>query len=185
MTPAFLAYLTTTPLEIEIYGHFEFISSGQIQRPLIEDKKSNLTKMSSISGSLRSLGKSSGVTPSSTNVANILQSPPRPTQADWIRHDILAIIQIRELSLNGDYVPVRAESVGGHSIFMLTQGVQRRIDVTLSHESGDDLRWERVVDMQVGQIHRDGELTVSAMNARALSLDVLPWFISQGCGDER
>ncbi len=37
-------------------------------------------------------------------------------------------------------------------MFFLTQGVQRRIDVTLSHESGDELRWERVVDMQIGAL---------------------------------
>ena len=129
------------------------------------------------------------------------------------------------------YVPVRAETInspGANSVFYLTQGVQRRIDVTLSHESGDELRWERVVDMEIGaalsivcwrgcrsmwvgarlcvcadgvanmlahaliavadgpgQIHREGDPTVSAMNARALALDLLPWYTSQGCGDER
>ena len=53
-------------------------------------------------------------------------------------------------------MPVRAEPVAGPtgigSVFFLTQGVQRRIDVTLSHESGDELRWERVVDMQIGAL---------------------------------
>lgn len=32
----------------------------------------------------------------------IVQSPPRPTQSDWIRHDLLAVVQIRELALSGE-----------------------------------------------------------------------------------
>ena len=34
--------------------------------------------------------------------------------------------------------------------FYLMQGVQRRVIVILSHESGEDLKWERVIDMTIG-----------------------------------
>ncbi|ORY20865.1 P-loop containing nucleoside triphosphate hydrolase protein [Naematelia encephala] len=52
-------------------------------------------------------------------------------------HDILASIQILELSSNGDYLPAEVLD----EKFQLHQGVQRRLDITLTHSSGKSLPW--------------------------------------------
>lgn len=70
------------------------------------------------------------------------------------KHDLLARVQILELSENGDYVPVEitqtSELDGG--TFQLHQGLQRRIAINLTHSSGDALPWEDITSVRVGKI---------------------------------
>ncbi len=52
----------------------------------------------------------------------------------------------------GQYLPVPVEHLDdGKSYFMLQQGVQRRVVVTIAHESGADLAWGKVMDMTIGE----------------------------------
>ena len=51
------------------------------------------------------------------------------------------------------YVPVpvdHPESGAGSSVFMLQQGVQRRIVLTIVHESGAELAWGKVLEITMG-----------------------------------
>ncbi|TGO79000.1 hypothetical protein BELL_0047g00230 [Botrytis elliptica] len=70
------------------------------------------------------------------------------------KHDVFAKVQILELAENGDYpaVEVIQTSELDQGTFQLHQGLQRRIAVTLTHNSGDALPWSDVTGLRVGRI---------------------------------
>lgn len=70
------------------------------------------------------------------------------------KHDLLARVQILELSEKGDYVPVDVVQTGelDPGTFQLHQGLQRRIVINVTHSSGDALPWDDVTSLQVGKI---------------------------------
>ncbi|KAI8089150.1 uncharacterized protein BX664DRAFT_332300 [Halteromyces radiatus] len=70
------------------------------------------------------------------------------------RHDVAAWIQISELLPNGDYMPVQtlSENPLDRGVFNLRQGLQRRITITLSHNSGRQFEWNRISKVTVGKI---------------------------------
>ncbi len=65
------------------------------------------------------------------------------------RHDVLAWVQIAELDSNGDYVPVSVVHDPLY-IFSLRQGIQRRISLTLMHDSGKQFEWSAIDNLKVG-----------------------------------
>lgn len=78
------------------------------------------------------------------------------------RHDILAWVQICELNADGQYVPVQvihSETNDPHhphlkqhqDTFYLRQGLQRRISLTLTHDSGKQFEWGDVKHVKLGQ----------------------------------
>jgi kinesin family protein 1 len=70
------------------------------------------------------------------------------------RHDIVAWIEVRELSPSGEYTPVRLTSKNpmDKGYFTLRQGLQRRICFTLSHTSGHQFEWSRIKKASVGHV---------------------------------
>ncbi|KAK6864303.1 kinesin motor domain-containing protein [Apiospora arundinis] len=70
------------------------------------------------------------------------------------KHDILARIQILELSENGEYVPVEVTQTNelDSGTFQLHQGLQRRVAINLTHSSGDALPWDDIRSVHVGKI---------------------------------
>ncbi|KAH8671158.1 kinesin heavy chain [Xylariales sp. PMI_506] len=70
------------------------------------------------------------------------------------KHDMLARIQILELSENGDYVPVEVTQTNelDAGTFQLHQGLQRRIAINMAHSSGDALPWDDITSIRVGKI---------------------------------
>lgn len=69
-------------------------------------------------------------------------------------HDMFAKIQIAELSENGDYVPVEVIQTGemDRGTFQLHQGIQRRIIITMTHNSAEALPWKDITGLRVGKI---------------------------------
>ncbi|CAO3631695.1 unnamed protein product [Cunninghamella blakesleeana] len=69
-------------------------------------------------------------------------------------HDITAWVQFSELLPNGDYMPVQSltEHALDRGVFNLRQGLQRRITITLSHNSGHQFKWNRISKVTVGKI---------------------------------
>ncbi|KAA8909014.1 hypothetical protein FN846DRAFT_776790 [Sphaerosporella brunnea] len=70
------------------------------------------------------------------------------------RHDVFARVQILELSESGEYLPVEVVQQtdvdpGG---FQLHQGLQRRLQLSLTHSSGEALQWRDVVDVRIGSV---------------------------------
>lgn len=72
------------------------------------------------------------------------------------RHDILASVQLCELDASGEYRPVGVKvgsdvEIGG-GVFQLRQGLQRKLVVRLSHDSGHQLDWTSVTRLCIGDI---------------------------------
>ncbi|SPO31377.1 probable Kinesin-3 motor protein [Ustilago trichophora] len=70
------------------------------------------------------------------------------------KHHILASVQICELDASGEYmpVPVRAQSALDPGSFFLRQGLQRKLVLHLSHDSGRQFLWSKVVKVELGDV---------------------------------
>ena len=71
-------------------------------------------------------------------------------------NDLLVWYEICELEASGEYIPVmvdHTEDVPCSGKFLLHQGVQRRITITLCHESNPDLVWKEIKEVVVGKNH--------------------------------
>ncbi|SCZ97867.1 BZ3501_MvSof-1269-A2-R1_Chr7-2g09344 [Microbotryum saponariae] len=69
-------------------------------------------------------------------------------------HDVLAKIEIHELGESGNYEPVVVVSSNplDSGAFFLRQGLQRRIVIQLSHNSGRGWQWKRVAKVSLGDV---------------------------------
>lgn len=98
--------------------------------------------------------------PSPANQSNSSSSTVqlmRRSETDFVieqSHDVAARIQVCELGANGEYTPVPVVSQGGldPGAFFLHQGLQRRIVVELSSDSGPQLPWTDFVKVRVGNV---------------------------------
>ncbi|XP_016333832.1 kinesin-like protein KIF1B isoform X5 [Sinocyclocheilus anshuiensis] len=91
------------------------------------------------------------------------------------KYDLLAWFEISELEPTGDYIPAVVDHTGGlpcHGTYLLHQGIQRRITVTLIHEKGCELHWKDVRELVVGRIRNKPEVDDSAADA-VLSLNII------------
>ncbi|CAF5064053.1 unnamed protein product, partial [Rotaria magnacalcarata] len=67
-------------------------------------------------------------------------------------HDLLVWYEIFELSLTGEYAPVtvdHCDDLPCSSRFILHQGIQRRIGITLCHETNPEVIWKSVREVVV------------------------------------
>ena len=95
-------------------------------------------------------------TPPSESVPVTLP-PMRRSETDFVVqqvHDIVAWLQICELGPDGQYAPVPVVSQGAldPGSFSLHQGLQRRIVLTLSSNSGQQLPWIDFTKIRVGNV---------------------------------
>lgn len=76
------------------------------------------------------------------------------------KHDLLVWVEILELASSGEYLPVMVErnpDLPCRSEFILRQGLQRRIRITLVHEVTEELNWNDVRELVVGRIRTGAE----------------------------
>ena len=78
----------------------------------------------------------------------------RRTTHAYAQVDIMAYFEICELDPSGEYVPAAvhhgdATETGG--VFLLQQGVQRRLRITLVYEAGSETHWTRVNELVIGE----------------------------------
>ena len=67
--------------------------------------------------------------------------------------DICKHGEICELSPTGEYIPAsvhHTEHQGCMGTFLLQQGIQRRIRITLIYEAGSEIHWLRVNELVIG-----------------------------------
>ena len=71
------------------------------------------------------------------------------------RHDVFARVQILELAENGQYLPVEVTQTNAseNGVCWLHQGLQRRVMVTLTHNSNESLPWEDVRSLRISAVH--------------------------------
>ncbi|KAK1796783.1 hypothetical protein P4O66_009797, partial [Electrophorus voltai] len=101
----------------------------------------------------------------------------RPTAGPChCKYDLMVFFEICELEANGDYIPAAVDHRGGmpcHGTFLLHQGIQRRVTVTIVHESGGDIKWKEVRELVVGRIRNTPEADESIIDPNILSLNIL------------
>ncbi|KAJ7087310.1 kinesin-like protein [Mycena belliarum] len=83
--------------------------------------------------------------------------PMRRSETDFVvqqTHDVVAWLQMCELAPDGQYAPVPVVSVGNldPGCFSLHQGLQRRINLTLSSNSGQQLPWIEFTKIRIGNV---------------------------------
>jgi kinesin family protein 1 len=83
--------------------------------------------------------------------------PMRRSESDFVveqSHDVVVWAQIRELTAEGEYVPVPVQSQShlDPGVFCVHQGLQRRITLTMVTNSGRQLPWLQVTRARAGNV---------------------------------
>ncbi|XP_071202667.1 kinesin-like protein KIF1A isoform X16 [Salvelinus alpinus] len=163
VTKSFVDYIKTQPVVFEVFGHYQ--------------KQPTLCKelISPLRPSRRQFPP---VMPLSKPVpATKLTALMRPTAGPChCKYDLMVFFEICELEASGDYIPAGVDHRGGmpcHGTFMLHQGIQRRITVTIVHETGEDIVWKDVQELVVGRISNSPEGDDTIIDPNILSLNIL------------
>ncbi|XP_063091570.1 kinesin-like protein KIF1B isoform X21 [Cavia porcellus] len=164
VTESFVDYIKTKPIVFEVFGHYqqhplhlqgqELSSPPQPSRrffppPMPLSKPVPATKLNTMSKT--SLGQSMS------------------------KYDLLVWFEISELEPTGEYIPAVVDHTAGlpcQGTFLLHQGIQRRITVTIIHEKGSELHWKDVRELVVGRIRNKPEVDEAAVDA-ILSLNII------------
>ncbi|XP_029974255.1 kinesin-like protein KIF1B isoform X5 [Salarias fasciatus] len=164
VTESFIEYIKCKPIVFEVFGHYQ-------QHPL----------------HLHGQDLISPPTPSRKYypIPMPLSKPVPATKLNTItksnlgqcvsKYDLLVWFEISELEPTGEYIPAVVDHSGGlpcHGTYLLHQGIQRRITVTLIHEKGSELHWKDVRELVVGRIRNKAEVDDSAADA-VLSLNII------------
>ncbi|XP_016527619.1 kinesin-like protein KIF1B isoform X17 [Poecilia formosa] len=164
VTESFIEYIKNKPIVFEVFGHYQqhplhihgqdLISPPTPSRkyypiPMPLSKPVPATKLNTITKS---------------NLGQCVS-----------KYDLLVWFEISELEPTGEYIPAIVDHSAGlpcHGTYLLHQGIQRRITVTLIHEKGSELHWKDVRELVVGRIRNKAEVDDSAADA-VLSLNII------------
>ncbi|XP_051874999.1 kinesin-like protein KIF1A isoform X13 [Pristis pectinata] len=165
VTKSFIEYIKTQPIVFEVFGHYQQHPFSPLCKDLI----------SPLRPSRRQFPR---VMPLSKPVpATKLSTMSRPTAGQCQgKYDLLVFFEICELEATGEYIPAVVDHRGGmpcHGTFLLHQGIQRRITVTIVHETGNDIHWKEVRELVVGRIRNTPESDDSIIDPNILSLNIL------------
>ncbi|XP_066520577.1 kinesin-like protein KIF1A isoform X4 [Hoplias malabaricus] len=165
VTKSFVEYIKTQPIVFEVFGHYQKQPFPALCKDLI----------SPLRPCRRPFPR---VMPLSKPVpATKLTTLTRPTAGPChCKYDLMVFFEICELEANGDYVPAAVDHRGGmpcHGTFLLHQGIQRRVTVTIVHETGSDIEWNEVRELVVGRIRNTPEADETIIDPNILSLNIL------------
>ncbi|XP_075406910.1 kinesin-like protein KIF1B isoform X1 [Tenrec ecaudatus] len=164
VTESFVDYIKTKPIVFEVFGHYqqhplhlqgqELNSPPQPSRrffppPMPLSKPVPATKLNTMSKT--SLGQSMS------------------------KYDLLVWFEISELEPTGEYIPAVVDHTAGlpcQGTFLLHQGIQRRVTMTIIHEKGSELHWKDVRELVVGRVRNKAEVDEVAIDA-ILSLNII------------
>ncbi|XP_043097342.1 kinesin-like protein KIF1A isoform X13 [Puntigrus tetrazona] len=165
VTKSFIEYIKTQPIVFEVFGHYQ----KQPFPPLCKDLISPLRPCRRQFPRVMPLSKPVPATK--------LTALTRPTAGPChCKYDLMVFFEICELEANGDYIPAVVDHRVGmpcHGTFMLHQGIQRRVTVTIVHESGQDIKWKEVRELVVGRIRNTPEADETIIDPNILSLNIL------------
>ncbi|XP_061718950.1 kinesin-like protein unc-104 isoform X4 [Cydia pomonella] len=174
VTKSFVEYIKTQPIVFEVFGHYQ-------QHPLHKDAKQD--------GPVAGRTPPRRMLPPSIPISAPVRSPkwgaasvapPCCSSHLHSKHDLLVWFEICELAPNGEYVPAvveHSDELPCRGLFLLHQGIQRRIRITILHEPSSDLQWSDVRELVVGRIRNSPEAnedTADGEEDGALSLGLFP-----------
>ncbi|XP_069927565.1 kinesin-like protein KIF1A isoform X19 [Oryctolagus cuniculus] len=177
VTRSFVEYIRSQPIVFEVFGHYQ----QHPFPPLCKDVLSPLRPSRRHFPRVMPLSKPVPATKLST----LTRPCPGPCHC---KYDLLVYFEICELEANGDYIPAVVDHRGGMpcmGTFLLHQGIQRRITVTLLHETGSHIRWKEVRELVVGRIRNTPETDESLIDPNILSLNILSSGYIQPAQDDR
>ncbi|MEE6485175.1 hypothetical protein FKM82_014194 [Ascaphus truei] len=163
VTESFTEYIKTKPIVFEVFGHYQ-------QHPM------HLQGLD-LSPPQQSRRYFPSPMPLSKPVAATKLNPlSKPSLGQSVsKYDLLVWFEISELEPTGEYIPAVVDHTGGQSCqgtFLLHQGIQRRITVTIIHEKGNELHWKDVRELVVGRVRSKAEVDEAAADA-VLSLNII------------
>ncbi|XP_075980835.1 kinesin family member unc-104 isoform X3 [Anticarsia gemmatalis] len=175
VTKSFVEYIKTQPIVFEVFGHYQ-------QHPLHKDAKQD--------GPVAGRTPPRRMLPPSIPISAPVRSPkwgaaavaaPCCSSHLHSKHDLLVWFEICELAPSGDYVPAQvvehSDELPCRGLYLLHQGIQRRIRITILHEPSQDLQWTDVRELVVGRIRNSPEAnedTTDGDEDGALSLGLFP-----------
>ncbi|XP_067898002.1 kinesin-like protein KIF1A isoform X1 [Heterodontus francisci] len=165
VTKSFIEYIKTQPIVFEVFGHYQQHPFPPLCKDLISPLRPSRRQFP------RVMPLSKPVPATKLNTMN------RPTAGQCQgKYDLLVFFEICELEATGEYIPAVVDHRGGmpcHGTFLLHQGIQRRITITIVHETGSDIRWKEVRELVVGRIRNTPESDDSVIDPNILSLNIL------------
>ncbi|XP_008405934.1 kinesin-like protein KIF1A isoform X8 [Poecilia reticulata] len=165
VTKSFVDYIKIQPIVFEVFGHYQ----KQPFLPLCKDVISPLHACKRQFPQVMPLSKPVPATK--------LKAMMRPQAGPrHCKHDLMVFFEICELEANGDYIPAVVDHRGGlpcQGTFLLHQGLQRRIAVTIVHESAGDIEWNDVRELVVGRLRNTLEADETVIDPNILSLNIL------------
>ncbi|XP_034294738.1 kinesin-like protein KIF1B isoform X9 [Pantherophis guttatus] len=164
VTESFVEYIKTKPIVFEVFGHYQLhtlhLQGQELNSPPQPSRRYFPPPMP--------LSKPVPATKLNTmNKASLGQS--------MTKYDLLVWFEISELEPTGEYIPAIVDHTGGlpcQGTFLLHQGIQRRITITIIHEKGNELHWKDVRELVVGRIRNKPEVDETAVDA-VLSLNII------------
>ncbi|XP_074924761.1 kinesin-like protein KIF1A isoform X6 [Chelonoidis abingdonii] len=165
VTKSFIEYIKSQPIVFEVFGHYQ----QHPFPPLCKDVLSPLRPSRRHFPRVMPLSKPVPATKLST----LARPSAGPCQC---KYDLMVFFEICELEANGDYIPAMVDHRGGMpclGTFLLHQGIQRRITVTLVHENSSLVHWKEVRELVVGRIRNTPEGDESLIDPNILSLNIL------------
>ncbi|XP_045522109.1 kinesin-like protein unc-104 isoform X13 [Pieris brassicae] len=174
VTKSFVEYIKTQPIVFEVFGHYQ-------QHPLHKDAKQD--------GPVAGRTPPRRMLPPSIPISAPVRSPkwgaasvapPCCSSHLHSKHDLLVWFEICELAPSGEYVPAvfeHSDDLPCRGLFLLHQGIQRRIRITILHEPSSDLQWTDVRELVVGRIRNSPEANEDTSDGDedgALSLGLFP-----------
>ncbi|CAG9130602.1 unnamed protein product [Plutella xylostella] len=158
VTKSFVEYIKTQPIVFEVFGHYQ-------QHPLHKDAKQD--------GPVAGRTPPRRMLPPSIPISAPVRSPkwgaaavapPSCSSHLHSKHDLLVWFEICELAPNGEYVPAvveHSDDLPCRGLFLLHQGIQRRIRITILHDPSPDLAWSDVRELVVAScIQRRIRITI-------------------------
>uniref|UniRef100_A0A670YBH9 plus-end-directed kinesin ATPase n=1 Tax=Pseudonaja textilis TaxID=8673 RepID=A0A670YBH9_PSETE len=164
VTESFVEYIKTKPIVFEVFGHYQL-------HPLhLQGQELNSPPQPSRRYFPPPMPLSKPVPATKLNTMN------KPSLGQSMtKYDLLVWFEISELEPTGEYIPAIVDHTGGlpcQGTFLLHQGIQRRITITIIHEKGNELHWKDVRELVVGRIRNKAEVDETAVDA-VLSLNII------------
>ncbi|XP_016386429.1 kinesin-like protein KIF1A isoform X8 [Sinocyclocheilus rhinocerous] len=165
VTKSFVEYIKSQPIVFEVFGHYQKQPFPLLCKDLISSLRPTRRQFP------RVMPLSKPVP--ATKLSTLTRSTAGPCHC---KYDLMAFFEICELEANGDYIPAVVDHRGGmpcHGTFLLHQGIQRRITVTIAHETGNDIEWKEVKELVIGRIRNTPEADETIIDPNILSLNIL------------
>uniref|UniRef100_A0A671W1J7 plus-end-directed kinesin ATPase n=1 Tax=Sparus aurata TaxID=8175 RepID=A0A671W1J7_SPAAU len=154
VTKSFVDYIKTQPIVFEVFGHY--------QKQQRYDVYCCFPRVMPLSKPVPA-----------TKLTAMTRPQAGPCHS---KYDLMVFFEICELEANGDYIPAVVDHRGGmpcHGTFLLHQGLQRRVTVTIVHESGGDIEWKDIRELVVGRLRNTPEADETIIDPNILSLNIL------------